>query len=75
MILLLPLAYHEQAPIDRLISHEAGLRIGNATIVHVDAARLHETSSLRFRWGELHARHEIDDADALGIERFSGDFR
>ena len=33
MILLLALAQHEQAPVDRLISHETGLRIGDASKV------------------------------------------
>ena len=68
MVLLLPLPQHEQPPADRLLARQPRLRIRHAPIVHVDAARLHQPPRLALRRRQLHARDEIDDADAVAVE-------
>src|SRR5204863_2156896 len=65
MVLFLPLPYHEQTTVDRLIPPEPRVRIRDPSIVHIDAARLHEPPCLALGWGKLHARQEIDHPQAI----------
>jgi len=58
--LLLTFAQDEQAAADRLLARKPGLRIGDAAVVHIHAARLHETPGFALRGRELHPRNQVD---------------